>query len=208
MNYFSYKIEHDYGLAPNPFGEYCTLAVCKPSIRNNKHLEIGDWIIGTGSQSLGLLNHLIYAMKVEAIITFNDYWDDPRFKYKKPIVNGSLVQMYGDNFYHQDSKTNEWIQENSAHSLASGLPNANHVKVDTDGKYVLISKEFYYFGNQSIKIPYKFIDICNKGRNMKRPSIPMDIANEFISWLGQNYHIGQYGTPISWREHGIEDLIN
>ena len=26
MKNFSYKIEHDFGLAPNPFGGYCTLA--------------------------------------------------------------------------------------------------------------------------------------------------------------------------------------
>lgn len=36
MRNFSYKIEHDFGLAPNPFGGYCTLAVCKSSIRSNK----------------------------------------------------------------------------------------------------------------------------------------------------------------------------
>lgn len=48
MSYFSYVVEHDYGLAPNPFGGYCSLAVCKPGIRGNENLKIGDWIIGTG----------------------------------------------------------------------------------------------------------------------------------------------------------------
>src|SRR4051812_17344850 len=115
MGYFSYKVEHDYGLAPNPFGGYCTLAVCKPIIRNNKNLAIKDWIIGTGSMKLKRIHQLIYAMQVEEIITFNQYWADPRFQYKKPIINGSLVQMYGDNFYHQDPNTKRWIQEDSAH---------------------------------------------------------------------------------------------
>ena len=64
MNFFSYKLEHDFGLAPNPFGGYCTLAVCKSDIRKNKRLNIGDWIIGIGSQKLKKLNHLIYTMQV------------------------------------------------------------------------------------------------------------------------------------------------
>ena len=52
MKIYSYKIDHDFGLAPNPFGQYCTVAVCKPDIRKSKNLKIGDWIIGTGSKSL------------------------------------------------------------------------------------------------------------------------------------------------------------
>jgi len=83
MKYYSYKIEHDFGLAPNPFGSYCTLAVCRPTIRKNKNLEIGDWIIGTGSAKLKNLHHLIYAMQVEEKLTFNEYWNDSRFNYKK-----------------------------------------------------------------------------------------------------------------------------
>jgi len=52
MNYYSYLVEHDFGLAPNPFGGYCTLTVCKPIIRKSSKLRIGDWIIGTGSVAL------------------------------------------------------------------------------------------------------------------------------------------------------------
>ena len=115
MSYYSYKVEHDLGLAPNPFGEFCTIAVCKPKIRNNKNLRYGDWIIGTGSKKLNRLHHLIYLMQVEEKITFEQYWDDPRFQYKKPVLNGSLAQMYGDNIYHRDRKANQWVQENSAH---------------------------------------------------------------------------------------------
>jgi hypothetical protein len=117
INYYSYKLDHDYGLAPNPFGEYCSLAVCKSSIRKNKNLSVGDWIIGTGSKALGFEHYLIYAMQVTEILTFDEYWEDERFQYKKPVLNGSLIQMYGDNFYHTDKNTGEWIQDQSAHSV-------------------------------------------------------------------------------------------
>jgi len=201
MSYFSYKIEHDFGLAPNPFGGYCTLAVCKSSIRSNKNLKVGDWIIGTGSVALKNLHKLIFAMRVEEKITFNEYWADSRFEYKKPIVNGSLVQMYGDNFYHQDSATDEWIQENSAHSLTDGSPNLDHLNRDTGGEFVLISRDFYYFGDNAPLIPDQFLKVCCEGRDMKHGLIPLDIADRFIIWIRENYNSGINGDPLSWKKH-------
>jgi hypothetical protein len=200
MGYFSYKIEHDYGLAPNPFGGFCTIAVCKPTIRANKSLRIGDWIIGTGSAKLKNLNHLIFAMKVEEILPMEKYWDDERFQYKKPVVNGSLVQMYGDNFYYK-KKSGKWVQVNSAHSLEGGKVNRKHLEVDTGGKNVLISKAFYYFGDKAIAIPERFREICNKGRNMKSASIPISVAGKFIQWLESKHKVGIHGDPIDWKKH-------
>ena len=201
MAYFSYKVEHDFGLAPNPFGGYCTLAVCKPTIRNNKNLHLGDWIIGTGSVKLKNLHHLVFLMKVEEKMMLNEYWEDPRFQYKKPIINGSLVQMYGDNFYHQKPKSKKWIQEDSAHSLQGGKRNIEHLDVDTEGKYVLISRTFYYFGDKAIQIPKRYWEICNEGRNMKGPSIPIEIAKKFIESIQENYSVGVLGDPINWKDH-------
>ncbi len=201
MNYYSYKIEHDFGLAPNPFGGYCTLAVCKPQIRNNRKLNIGDWIFGTGSKKLNRLHQLIYAMQVEEKLSFNQYWKDERFQYKKPVVNGSISQMYGDNFYHQNTKTGKWIQEDSAHSLKDGSPNPKHIERDIGGKYVLTSQIFYYFGVDSIPIPMEYITICSNGRGLKSTSIPTEVANNFISWLQKNYEKGIHADPINWEGH-------
>lgn len=201
MGYFSYKIEHDFGLAPNPFGGYCSLAVCKPTIRNNRNLQIGDWIFGTGSAKLKKTHYLIFAMRVEEKITMNDYWNDERFQYKKPILNGSLVQLYGDNFYHQHPKTKKWIQENSAHSLLSGKPNMKHLAADTSGKFVLLSQTFYYFGDNAFLIPKRFLAICNEGRNMKSTSIQKETADAFVKWLQAKYTTGVKGDPINWRNH-------
>jgi len=201
MNLFSYKLDHDFGLAPNPFGEYCTLAVCKSSIRSNKNLQIGDWIIGTGSVALKNINQLIYAMKLEEKITFQAYWEDTRFQYKKPILNGSLVQLYGDNIYHKDLETNEWIQENAAHSLEGGVTNKKHLTSDVNGEFVLISKEFFYFGNNCPIIPAKYQGVCSKGRNMMWRKIPELVKIGFIQWLTQNYTAGIHGDPINWKEH-------
>ena len=44
MEYYSYVIKRDFGFAPNPFGEFCTLATCKPVIR--KVANVNDWVFG------------------------------------------------------------------------------------------------------------------------------------------------------------------
>lgn len=201
-NYFFYKVNHDYGLAPNPFHGYCTLAVCKSQIRKSARLNIGDWIIGISGKKIGATNKLIFAMKLEEKITFDDYWNDKRFVNKKPIVNGSLMQMYGDNFYHTEN--GEWIQENSAHSSSNGnindeyITNNNHLKRDTGGKFVLISQHFYYFGDNAPEIPES-----SKGKFKKlinyTYSMPDEIKRDFASLL-KKCSTGIHGDPASWKD--------
>lgn len=202
MNYYSYLIEHDFGLAPNPFGGYCTLAVCKPQIRNHKRLQKGDWIIGTGSKALEdrfkriYRRRLIYAMEVAEIIPMEEYWDDIRFQCKKPIINGSLPLVYGDNFYHKDELDN-WFQEDSAHSNYDGSPNLEHLKTDISGKHILISNKFYYFGQACPSLPKELYGICHKGIGHK--ILTEENGVEFVSWLTSNYKNGIYGDPIDWQ---------
>ncbi len=205
MKIYSYVVHHDYGLAPNPFGLYCTLTVCKTKIRRSNNLKIGDWIIGTGSKNIEdvtgfkCLNHLVYAMKISEKILIEDYWNDERFQYKKPIINGSLVSMYGDNIYYK-KEDGTWGQVDSAHSLNEGLQNETHTTTDTDGKYALISEEFYYFGDNCPLIPNELIDVCKKGIGEKTIT-QQDIVDAFVSWISENFSQGISGDPINWREH-------
>ncbi len=199
-NYFFYKVNHDYGLAPNPFHDYCTLAVCKSQIRKHTKLKIGDWIIGISGRKIGPTNKLIFAMKLEEKITFNDYWNDKRFTSKKPTVNGSLIQMYGDNFYHKEN--GKWIQENSAHSLKDGatndeyITNQDHLQRDTGGEFVLISQHFYYFGNEAPEIPVSSKSLLQPLVNYTSNASD-EITRDFMNLLA-NYSTGIHGDPASW----------
>ena len=190
MIVYSYLIEHDLGLAPNPFGGFCTLAVCKPKIRMSSKLKLGDWVVGTGSRALEdttgrkLVNKLIYAMKVEERISLEDYYSDKRFQYKKPVMNGTLLTMFGDNFYHKDKKGN-WIQDDSAHSMMDGTCNVEHRNTDTGGKNVLISQHFFYFGDKAPVIPNHLLEICHSGIGEKKLST--QLGDDLINWLENNF---------------------
>ena len=101
MRLFSYVVARDYGFAPNPFFGHCTLATCKPKIR--KAAVAGDWVVGTGSRTSGREGFLVYAMRISEVMSFNDYWADPRFRRKKPNLRGSKKQAFGDNIYYRDA---------------------------------------------------------------------------------------------------------
>ncbi|WP_070138137.1 Nmad2 family putative nucleotide modification protein [Crocinitomix algicola] len=211
MKIYSYVVHHDFGLAPNPFGKYCTLTVCKPKIRKSSNLEIGDWIIGTGSKNIEdttgfkCLNRLIYAMKVSEKIPMEDYWNAPRFQYKKPVVNGSLVAMYGDNIYYKNSD-NDWCQVNSAHSLDHGQRNEGHLDTDVGGKYALVSEEFFYFGDSAPIIPEEFSDFIKPGVGEKKITDEKETL-KFVQWLESNFDTGINGDPINWREYQQTEII-
>lgn len=76
---YSYIIPTDDGAAPNPFGNTCTLTICKPAIRRSA--MPGNWVIGTGSKNVFLRNgvkkdfskHLVYAMLVTDKKTLEEY---------------------------------------------------------------------------------------------------------------------------------------
>lgn len=198
MSVYAYKITRDYGFAPNPFGKYCSLACCKPHIR--KKAVVGDWIIGTGAIENNLLYHLIFLMKVTERLTFQEYWEDERFSYKKPVLNGSLKQIHGDNIYHNEN--NEWQQSNSHHSLYDGNINERNLKQDLSGENVLISDYFVYLGDNYFKIPEKYFELCpNKTTRDYFTVQNADLAIEFIELILNNYDLGLNGKPINWKEY-------
>lgn len=196
MKFFSYVVARDYGFAPNPFHGVCTLATCKPRIR--KAANVGDWIFGTGSVKHQKHDNLIYAMKVTDKISFNEYWEDPSFFNKKPVMNGSLKTMYGDNIYFSDGEV--WHQQNSHHSLPDGSPNPLNIDNDTSTTdAVLISNEFYYFGREAPEILDPFhSELVKNPRGFHYVSD--EIGKQFVEYLQEHFEQGYNADPIQFSD--------
>ena len=96
MRLRSYIVRHDKGLAPNPFWDWCTLAVCTPNHQGSR-LDVGDWIAGFLEKKRGY--KFLYAMEISEILGLDEYFRDPRFSAKKPNLRGSWTKRCGDNFY-------------------------------------------------------------------------------------------------------------
>lgn len=178
---YLYVVDRDFGFAPNPFHGYCTLATCKPRIRNS--IAIGDWVIGMGGSRLNATGRCIFAMQVTQKVSFDEYWSTLAYAEKKPVRNGSKKTIVGDNIYHRDSPTKPWQQENSHHSNEDGTANVYNVAQDTSSNNVLISDHFLYFGKNAPAVPQAILDaIAYKNvRNHRR--IDHAVAKPIIDWL-------------------------
>ena len=209
MRGFFYVVSRDYGFAPNPFGGLCTLATCKPRIR--KAAKIGDWVFGIGSRKKPDLRFMcVYAMLVEEILSFNDYWNDPKYQFKKPSTNGSRKSMWGDNIYYQSSD-GVWNQADSHHSLEDGHVNDRNLEQDTAlTDRVLISSHFYYFGKSLVLVPSEYtVGITQKTngegnyfREMSR-KIPESQVQSIVTWILSNYAPGYHDDPAGFEKHKL-----
>ena len=189
---------------------YCTLATCKPLIR--KQANVGDWVVGTTSVAkgsrFGSIPMLSYWMKVSEILTFDQYWLDPRFQIKKPVLNVSKIITYGDNIYNR-SQSGRWSQLNSHHTLPDGSINEHNLKTDTSHTdRVLISDEFVYMGKIPISIPpsvanHQGVALAKKGAGHKSSIFSSSFISNFESWHYNFYCLGSdpmgvQNLPSDW----------
>ena len=195
---YSYVVARDFGFAPNPFYNVCTLATCKPEIR--KHANVGDWILGTGSSKRGKEGYLVFVMLVSETLTFSEYWENASFREKRPNLRGSKKQAFGDNIYFKDH-TGRWRQVDSHHSYTGGTSNPHNIDHDTGTDRVLLSTEFVYWGGSGPQVPpklrsYNGLDICAKRGHKCR--FPDDLVTDFEAWFRSLDAQGYLGAPADW----------
>jgi len=196
---YSYKLSRDFGFAPNPFHGLCTLATCKPQVRHGA--QVGDIVIGCGSKKLKMPERIIFAMRVSEKITFQKYWDDPRFAVKKVNLHSGRAHGYGDNIYHLENE--KWIQEDSHHSFSGGLINQGNIDRDLGSHNILVSDDFVYWGALAPVVPAHLRDLDGddlypNGRNFRCVFSDMFRA-EVAKWFSELPERGSLGRPASWR---------
>jgi hypothetical protein len=180
---YTYIVKIDSGLAPNPFGGWCTLAVCTPNHQGSA-VKPGDWIAGFSPKEAGY--QFIYAMRVDERIHMNEYFRDPRFESKRPIMSGGWKQKCGDNFYYQDEKGN-WHQ----------LPNPYHqgmMEKDTRVPYVFVGQEFWYLGSARIDVPEEYLTMV--GGRSARVNHPVGLPEKFMNWVRSKFSLGIKAEPL------------
>jgi len=197
---FSYKMTHDSGFAPNPFGGVLTLATCKADIRKCKRVD--DWLVGFTSEKLNGDKvgdeKLIYLMQIEEKICFEDYWKNSKYKNKKPNINSQdAIKKTGDNIYMPI------VEIPKAYLDYKQLPNYNHnennKENDLMGKYVLVSSNFYYFGANPVVIPNNIKPKVPVGRaRYGWETHDMKVVKDFLSYIESKYEKGIYSHPHTW----------
>jgi hypothetical protein len=189
MKLYSYVVTHDTGFSPNPLWGYCTLAACKPAIRRTA--AVGDWIVGLSPKADG--NRIIYAMLVDEILPYDQYYCDKRFGTKIPSKS-KVVCKCGDNIY-KPLPEGGFLQLQSTHSNKDGTENKKTKAHDLGGVYVLISKTFHYFGSRGPELPDGLSEL--KVRRGHKNRFPRDVILKFLEFIA-NQPKGVGGPPSKW----------
>lgn len=200
MQLFTYVVARDFGFAPNPFGGVCTLATCKPKIRQKAN--VGDWIAGIASKADKTIPSLVYVMRVDETMTYEEYWVDSRFQHKKPERRSGLRHVYGDNIYTKD-QGGLWLQADSHHSFENGAINHRNVLNDTQSNRVLIGWRFAYWGASARPVPDDFCGMHGQSilltRGYKSKFSP-EFVKEFVVWFESLQEQGCLDQPNQWKK--------
>jgi hypothetical protein len=182
MKAYLYAVSYDLGFAPNPFGGLCSLACCKPKIR--EHAQPGDWIVGFTGSKLPPALRCIFAMVVTGEMTFDQYWAAPALLSRRPKRNGSDKKLVGDNIYHRDGPRAHWKQEDSVHSLVSGKQCPDNTAHDTRINRVLLSERFIYFGIHAPSMPTSVRKAMGYDKNARDYRVFVNKeAKPLLAWL-------------------------
>lgn len=178
MKICSYTLTADTGFAPNPFHSYCTLAACTPNHMNarlNKDDYIAGYFTDTGEP------HLVYHMKVDEVLDYDSYFKDPRFRKKKPNLNGSWVERCGDNIYHIGSSGN-WVREKNLYHRGE-----RSFAQDTRYAVVYIGRQFSYFGQEAYspqnQLSPNLLIVLKKGQGIKYTRESDSHFSRYLAWL-------------------------
>ena len=167
---FSYVLRYDDGAAPNPFWGTCTLAICKPAIR--RKAQIGDWVAGTGSKNSpvkDISGRLVYAMKVTGKMTLQQYDE-----FCKNSLPGKIPKWFTGKFKERMGDCIYDYLNGEVPTLRPSVHKELNRNRDLSGKFVLLSEEFYYFGNKPIPLPEELAPIVKTNQGHKR------IESEFL----------------------------
>jgi hypothetical protein len=179
MKLYSYTLLYDDGAAPNPFWGICSLAVRKPSIR--LAAQVDDWIVGLGSAKSPIGNisdHVVYAMKVTSKMTMEEYdqFCKTFVPKKKPDWRNRDYRMrMGDCIYNYISGSNN-------PKMRTGIHIEENMEKDLSGLYVLASKQYYYFGDQPIKLPDNLHPIMLATQGYKSDE-NQEYIELFVNWI-------------------------
>jgi hypothetical protein len=156
-----YPMTNIEGFAPCHQDNLCTLAICKPAIRKKagnlfikNNGKIDYWIIGKAAKESQIqTNRLIYFMKVENVITFDEYYREMKYRdradciYKmKDIIKCNCKDPYCE--HRLNCKSYDFVNDKAKRNFQC---NGDHSpKTDIGpGQFVLLSKKFRYFGGKT-----------------------------------------------------------
>lgn len=89
--------------------------------------------------------------------------------------------VVGDNIYWFESS--RWHQADSHHSLADGSPNLMNIKNDTSSDSVLVSSNFFYFGESAPLVPKDVLAQLGYKNGRSHRTFQLDEVKPLLAFL-------------------------
>ncbi len=172
MKIWTYVITHDEGRAPNYERPATTLAICKPRIRAKA--AIGEIVLAFSGA--GINPHephsVCWAGVVSEVLTFAEYWNDPRFQRKKRAHSETP-----DNVYKPGRNGIPVPDKDDVHDHTNAV-------VDIGGTNVLVFKRWWHSEYPASVLPARFgLRIIGGRRGHRREELSQALFQELIQWL-------------------------
>ncbi|MBU2806904.1 hypothetical protein HF285_01040 [Acidithiobacillus ferrooxidans F221] len=200
MKVCAYGLTVNNGLAPNPFFDICTLAICTPN-HMRARLSSGDYIIGTASDQISKRHgwdtrRVVYVMMVDKVMDLDIYYHE--HPEKRGNSSGSEIDKVGDAIYRNDDNGVLYHVPESEEHL--GLEHQ-----DIRGNRVFLGRTFWHFGSKSPTLPdenwahtiphsfrgIRYIYDTETPQNRTWSDAEHD---KFLAWL-KNFEKGLIGMP-------------
>ena len=138
-------------------------------------------------------------MKIAEILSFDDYFNDPRFECKKPEFGYNIdkKKAIGDNFY--ELRNDIYFAHPSYHTNQDRKNNnKDRYNDDLKSENVLISAkgDFYYFGSQPVEIPDELHGMV-VGRKYKYKDFTPTFIETFEEYIS-GFKKGICAYPTLW----------
>jgi hypothetical protein len=162
----------------------------------NARLKGNDYIAGFFTDRK--IPNLVFWMKVNEVMGYEEYFNDPRFQRKKPNLKGSWISRCGDNIYFQD-KSGKLIQTDTQYHRNNGS-----IAKDTRYAIVYIGRTFSYFGEKAYidtnRLPKNLRPVLKKGVGIKYTREYDPNFKEYLGWL-KSKPLGRHGDPRDKKIH-------
>jgi putative DNA base modification enzyme with NMAD domain len=183
MQVWTYVISSDDGSAPNYEPPFVTLSICKPRIR--RKARPGQMILAFNGWRLHPEpNSVRWAGIVREVIPLGGYWEDGRFRNKRP--DRSKVP---DNIYRPSRGGLEQVK-NPIHS-------AWNARTDIGGINALVFDDWWYFRGTAPIVPQEF-GLWMTGGRRHEPCHELDAKewDALIAWLeATKLSLGEIDIP-------------
>jgi len=148
---------------------------------------------GANAPSGNLSGRLVFAMRVEEVLTLEEYHRRALADWPSKIPDVTSLDLA--------ARLGDCIYDFSGSKVRPrpGVHGAGNISSDLGGKNVLLSRDFYYFGREAIPLDPDLKNICPSTQG-HRSDANIDKMAAFVVWLrGLNLPTGQL--------HGWPDMV-